>query len=217
MKRFAFACLQALALAVAGYGIWAYGFLPLGKLVGPEMRANFEAHRLGIYTHVFAATLALVLGPFQFSERLRRRHPRLHRLSGRLYLGAGVGLGGLAALYMSTFAYGGMVAKLGFATLAVAWLYTGLRAYRAIRSGDVTTHRRWIVRNFALTLAAVTLRILLPVSGLSGIPFALAYPVVAWLCWIPNLLLAEWAVVRKIPAAGGERRQITPRFFSNSR
>ena len=141
----------------------------------------------------------------------------MHRLSGRLYLGAGVGLGGLAAIYMSTFAYGGMVAKLGFATLAIAWLYTGLRAYRAIRSGDVAAHRRWIVRNFALTLAAVTLRILLPVSGMSGIPFALAYPAIAWLCWIPNLLLAEWAVVRKIPAAGGERRQITPRFFSNSR
>jgi len=53
----------------------------------------------------------------------------------------------------------------------------------------------------------VSLRILLPLSGLSGIPFATAYPAVAWLCWIPNLLLAEWIL------AG----QITPRFFSNSR
>lgn len=207
MKRFAFACLQALALVVAAYAIWAYGLLPLGKLVGPEMRANFEAHRIGIYTHVFAATIALVLGPFQFYERLRRRYPRLHRMSGRIYLGVGVGLGGLAALYMSTFAYGGLVAKSGFATLALAWLYTGLQAYRAIRRGAIAEHRRWIVRNFALTLAAVTLRILLPVSGISGIPFATAYPAIAWLCWVPNLLLAEWMLAR----------QITPRFFSNSR
>jgi uncharacterized membrane protein len=200
MKRFAFACLQVLALVVAAYAIWAYGLLPLGKLVGPEMRANFEAHRTGIYTHVFAATIALVLGPFQFYERLRRQWPRLHRMSGRIYLGAGVGLGGLAALYMSTFAYGGLVAKLGFAALALAWLYTGLQAYRAIRRGAVAEHRRWMTRNFALTLAAVTLRILLPVSGISGIPFATAYPAIAWLCWIPNLLLAEWAVVRKLAA-----------------
>ncbi len=207
MKRFAFACLQALAMVVAAYAIWAYGLLPLGKLVGPEMRANFEAHRIVIYTHVFAATIALVLGPFQFYERLRRRWPRLHRLSGRIYLGVGVGLGGLAGLYMSTFAYGGLVAKSGFATLALAWLYTGLQAYRAIRKGAIAEHRRWIVRNFALTLAAVTLRILLPVSGISGIPFATAYPAIAWLCWVPNLLLAEWMLAR----------QITPRFFSNSR
>lgn len=195
-----------LALAVSAYAILAYGLLPLGKLVGPEMRANFLAHHVGIYTHVFAASIALAFGPFQFSERLRRRFPRLHRMSGRVYLGAGVALGGLAGLYMSVFAYGGLVAKTGFAMLALAWLYTGLRAYRAIRAGDVNEHRRWITRNFALTLAAVTLRVLLPLSGLSGIPFALAYPVIAWLSWVPNLLIAEWAVVRRIPAVGPELR-----------
>lgn len=200
MKRFVSACVYALALGVAAYAIWAYAFLPLGKLMGPEMRANFLAHRIGIYTHVFAATAALILGPLQFSAWLRRRHPRLHRMSGRVYLGVGVGCGGAAALYMSTFAYGGAAAKLGFATLAAAWLYTGFRAYRAIRAGAVAEHRRWIVRNFALTLAAVTLRIYLPISGLSGVPFALAYPVIAWLCWVPNLLVAEWAFARKIPA-----------------
>lgn len=198
MKRFVSACVYILALGVAAYAIWAYAFLPLGKLMGPEMRANFLAHRIGIYMHVFAATTALILGPFQFSGWLRRRHPWLHRMSGRVYLGVGVGVGGVAALYMSTFAYGGAVAKLGFATLAAAWLYTGFRAYRAIRAGAVAEHRRWIVRNFALSLAAVTLRIYLPLSGLSGIPFALAYPLVAWLCWVPNLLVAEWAFARRI-------------------
>jgi len=199
--------MQLLALVVVAYAILGYGFRPLGQFVLPEMGANFRAHAFGIYLHVFAATLALLLGPFQFWERLRRRLPRLHRIAGRIYLGVGVGLGGLAGLYMATFAFGGAPARLGFATLALAWLYTGLRAYRAIRGGDVATHRRWMVRNFALTLAAVTLRILLPVSGISGIPFATAYPAIAWLSWLPNLLLAEWLLAR----------QITPRFFSNSR
>ncbi|GHC11073.1 DUF2306 domain-containing protein [Thermomonas carbonis] len=206
MKRFAFGCMVVLALVVSAYALVAYGALPLGQLVGPEMRANFQVHRFGIYTHVFAASIALALGPFQFSERLRRRFPRLHRTSGRIYLGAGVGLGGLAGLYMSTFAYGGLVSKSGFAALALAWLYSGWRAYRAIRAGNVAEHRRWMTRNFALTLAAVTLRILLPVSAISGIPFALAYPVIAWLSWVPNLLVAEWAVVRKIPAVRPDLR-----------
>lgn len=207
MKTLGLGVLHLLALVVVAYAILAYGFQPLGKFVLPEMGANFRAHAVGIYSHVFAATVALLLGPFQFHEPLRRRWPRAHRIVGRIYLGVGVAIGGLAGLYMATFAYGGIVAKLGFATLAIAWLHSGFRAYRAIRAGDVARHRRWMVRNFALTLAAVTLRILLPLSGIAGIPFATAYPVIAWLSWIPNLLIAEWMLAR----------QMTPRFFSSSR
>lgn len=54
------------------------------------------------------------------------------------------------------------------------------------------SHRRWIVRNFALTFAAVSLRLWLPASVASGIPFELAHPVAAWLCGMPNLLFAEF-------------------------
>lgn len=197
MKRFAFAGMQVLALAVVAYAILVYGFLPLGQMVSPETRANFQAQPVGIYTHVFASAVALLLGPLQFYRRLRQRLPRMHRMTGRIYL-LGVGLGGLAGLYMAMFAYGGIVAKLGFAALAVAWLYTGTQAYRAIRRGAIAEHQRWMIRNFALTLAAVTLRILLPTAGLAGISFVLAYPAIAWLCWVPNLLLAERTLVRKI-------------------
>ena len=48
-----------------------------------------------------------------------------------------------------------------------------------------------MVRNFALTFAAVTLRLWLPASIVAGFPFELAYPVIAWLCWLPNLVAAE--------------------------
>src|SRR5690606_9843127 len=136
--------------------------------------------------HVFAAAVALTLGPFQFSTSLRARYPAFHRWSGRLYLGVGVLVGGLAGLYMAAHAFGGLPARLGFACLALGWLYTGLRGYRAIRARDVADHRRWMVRNFALTFAAVTLRLWLPASVAAGIAFELAYPVIAWLCWVPN-------------------------------
>jgi uncharacterized membrane protein YozB (DUF420 family) len=72
------------------------------------------------------------------------------------------------------------------------WLFTGTKAFLCIRRGAVAEHRRWMVRNFSLTLAAVTLRIYLPSSMVLGIPFDIAYPFIAWLCWVPNLLLAEW-------------------------
>ena len=196
MRLFGTICLYFFALGVAGYAVFAYGFMPLGSLVHPDMKLSFLAHQAGIYTHVFAAVVALALGPFQFSGWIRRNHPRVHRWIGRTYLSVGVGLGGLFGLYMSTFAYGGLIAKLGFACLAVAWLFTGLRAFQTIRKGAVQGHRKWVIRNFSLTLAAVTLRLYLPASMVAEIPFEISYPVIAWLAWVPNLLVAEWYVNR---------------------
>jgi uncharacterized membrane protein len=191
MRRVSFFTLTFLSLGVAGYAVFVYCFLPLGRTLHPDMRATFETFRVGIYTHVFASVIALVLGPFQFSARLRSKRPALHRWMGRLYLGIGVLVGGLAGLFMAFHAFGGVVSRLGFGALAAAWLYTGLRAYLAIRAKDITSHRRWMVRNFSLTFAAVTLRLWLPASFVSSIPFEHAYPFIAWLCWVPNLALAE--------------------------
>lgn len=196
LSRTGFGTMAFLSLGVAGYAAFVYGFLPLGNLLHPDMKVTYNAHSLGIYTHVFAALFALLLGPWQFSTRLRASRPVLHRWMGRFYLGAGVLIGGLAGLYMAFHAFGGIVAQTGFGMLAILWLFTGLRAYLAIRAGEVISHRRWMVRNFALSFAAVTLRIWLPGSVASGIPFEVAYPVIAWACWVPNLLVAELAFNR---------------------
>jgi len=184
--------LYLLSVGVGGYGVIAYSVLPLGAFVHPDMKASFAANPMGVYLHVFAAAVALLLGPFQFSTRLRSNRPQLHRWMGRLYLGIGVLVGGLSGLYIAQFAFGGIVAQSGFATLALCWLYTGWRAYAAIRRRAIEEHRKWMVRNFALAFAAVTLRIYLPVPILAGVDFAFAYSIIAWLCWVPNLLVAEW-------------------------
>jgi len=210
MRLTGFALLVLLSLGVAGYAIVVYGFLPLGSVVHPQMQAAFEAHRFGILLHIFASVLALGLGPFQFWTRLRTSRPTLHRWLGRVYLGIGVLIGGLAGLAMAVHAFGGPVARLGFGALALAWLFTGLCAYRAIRAGDVARHRRWMVRNFALTFAAVTLRLWLPASMVAGIEFEAAYRVVAWLCWVPNLVLAEWLFNRRHITASAPRTGLTP-------
>ncbi len=191
MRPAGFVALVVLSLAVAGYAVAVYGFLPVGALVHPDMRATFAAHPVGIYTHVFGSAVALALGPLQFSSILRERWLVLHRLLGRLYLGVGVLVGGLAGLYMAFHAFGGWSARLGFACLAVAWLYSGSRAYLAVRICDYMAHRRWMVRNFSLTFAAVTLRLYFPASVAMGVTVEGAYPVIAWLCWLPNLIAAE--------------------------
>jgi uncharacterized membrane protein len=183
-----------LSAGVAAYALVVYGSMPLGALVHPDMRTAFEAHRVAILAHIFGALVALVLGPLQFSARLRQASPSSHRWFGRMYLGVGVLIGGGAGLYMASHAFGGPVARLGFACLALVWLYSGVRAYAAIRQGRVAAHRAWMVRNVALTFAAVTLRLYLPLFLLAGIPFEQAYPAIAWLCWVPNLLAGELLV-----------------------
>lgn len=120
MRLTSFRALCVLSLGVAAYAVVVYGFMPLGSLVHPDIRTVFEAHRLGIYAHVFGSVVALALGPFQFSSRLRNSRISLHRWSGRLYLAVGVLIGGLSGLSMAFHAFGGLAARLGFGCLAVA-------------------------------------------------------------------------------------------------
>jgi len=192
MRQIGIGSVYILALGVSGYALFAYGFMPLGSLVHPDMKLNFEAQSVGIYTHIFTSIVALIIGPFQFSKRIRQKYKNIHRWLGRIYLSVGVFIGGISGLYMSQFAYGGSIARFGFAMLAVCWLFTGFRAYTAICKGAIAEHRKWMLRNFALTFAAVTLRIYLPISMLVGIEFSLAYSIIAWLCWVPNIVFVEW-------------------------
>ena len=89
---------------------------------------------------------------------------------------------------------------MGFGMLALFWLYTTTNAYTSIRNRDIASHQKWMIRSYALCFAAVTLRIYLPIFlGLMGMEFVPAYKIIAWLCWGPNLVVAELFIVRKVP------------------
>ena len=148
-----------------------------------------------LYAHLIGSLWALVAGPFQLNQRLRAASLTRHRWLGRSYV-IGVMLGGSGGLALAPFAETGSVARLGFATLGALWIAFTAMAFVRIRNGDRTAHRRWMIRSYALTLAAVALRLYLPISYLAGIPFETAYPVIAWLAWIPNLIVAELVVLR---------------------
>jgi len=158
----------------------------------PVQREVYRANEPWLLLHVCGALVALALGPFQFRAAIRNRRPGVHRAMGRAYLIA-VLAGGIGGASLARLAYGGFPARVGFALLAAAWLTTGALAYRRIRAGEVDRHREWMLRSMALTFAAVTLRLWLPLlSGALGVPFDEAYVTVAWLCWVPNLIVAEW-------------------------
>ncbi|MFM7056967.1 MAG: DUF2306 domain-containing protein [Planctomycetota bacterium] len=194
MRRFGFVLICLLSWTVAGYALIAYGFHPLSSDLHPQMRQTFELHKPGIYSHIFAAAVALLAGPWQFMPSLRASRPRLHRWLGRIYLLIGVGVGGVSALYMSWFAFGGAVSTAGFGSGALVWLYTGVQGYRSALRREWAHHRRWMVRSFAMALAAVTLRLCLGLGIALGWPFEVFYPALAWLSWVPNAIVAEYMV-----------------------
>jgi hypothetical protein len=204
-KSWGFGLTVFFCVGVAGYAVWAYGAGVQRVPVHPDIAAIFDSHRGLITAHALGGAVALLLGPFQFLDGWRARSPRAHRLAGYFYLLAGVGIGGIAGVLLATHAFGGLVSRLGFGMLGVLWLFTGAMALTAAKKRNFARHRIWMIRNFALTLAAVTLRLYLPASAVAGIAFEQAYPAIAWLCWVPNLIVAEWC-----------RGLVTPRAIAAS-
>jgi len=174
-----------------------YAFLFQAGITGsPQFQARFDTKPVFAAMHVLGSGLALLIGPFQFLAGFRSRRPALHRRLGQIYV-AMIFIGGIGGIGLAVMAHGGLVARVGFIMLDVLWIYTIIRAYSAIRAGHIVTHQQWMMRNFSLTFAAVTLRIWLGVGAAAGWPFDEVYPVTAWLSWVPNLLLVEWYLAQK--------------------
>lgn len=148
------------------------------------------------YTHIFLGGLALFSGFSQFFKKLRLKRIGLHQALGKIYV-VSVILSGIAGLVIAFFATGGMVSATGFAGLALLWLYTTVKAYTSIKRNDIIKHQQWMIRSYALCFAAVTLRLYLPLFlGVFKMDFLVAYPIIAWLCWVPNVLIAEFLIIR---------------------
>lgn len=156
-----------------------------------DIAANSALAPWGLYVHIAASAIALLVGPWQFRASLRRKHPRLHRILGRVYVTSCL-VGGTAGGAIALGTTHGPVAGTGFLLLALSWVAATSVAFARIRASDVDGHRRWMVRSFALTFAAVTLRLYLGIGAAAGADYDAIYPAIAWLCWVPNLLLALW-------------------------
>ena len=160
---------------------------------------------IGFYTHIVLGGLALLTGWSQFNKKIRTKKLRLHRLLGKIYV-VSVFLSAIAGFYIAFFATSGIIASVGFIMLALLWFYTTLRAYMYIRNLNIDKHQEMMIYSYALCFAAVTLRIWLPLLTMLFHDFTPAYRIVAYLCWVPNLIVAYLLVkqLRKERAAGNK-------------
>ncbi|MFC8922912.1 DUF2306 domain-containing protein [Cellulosimicrobium sp. NPDC057127] len=211
--RPAVAVLTLTSLAVAAFAVLPYLTSSLDTLARDDvgLAAGYAGAPplvlAAFYVHVVAGGLALVCAPLQLWAGLRRGRPRVHRWVGRTYVVA-VAVGGTSGLVLAPVNQAGLVGALGFGALAVLWLWTTWRGYRAVRAHDVGAHRDWMTRSFALTYAGVTLRLwttgLVAAQALvlgdavsPDAAFDRAYALVPFLSWVPNLVVAELVVRRR--------------------
>jgi uncharacterized membrane protein len=186
-----------MAFGVAGYAV--------ALLAAPHTRSPFDvslfaALPLPVVLHLAGGAIAISFGALQMSATLRRRHIKVHRWLGRLYVLA-VCVAALASLRMAANSFGGIPTHLGFGLLAILWLTSTLLAFLHARARRIELHRMWMIRSYALTLAAVMLRVYIPLSQIAGLPFERCYIAISWLCWVPNLVIADWWILARRHAA----------------
>jgi len=183
--------LWALAAVLSvGVAVFSYRFLLPHPMMGDEIAANL-VRKPWLPIHAAFAATALLVGPFQFLTRLRARRPGLHRTLGKVYVAACL-LAAPAGLVLGTHSSAGPIAQWGFSVLAVLWFAATARAFWLATQGRIAEHRRWMVRSWAMTFAAVTLRLYLPIPPmLLHMDFLDGYRAISWVSWVANLVVAE--------------------------
>jgi hypothetical protein len=163
--------------------------------------------------HVVAGMTALLVAPPQFVRAIRARWPACHRSTGRIYVVA-CAIGAPAGFMLALGTTAGPVASVGFAIPALLWAAFTWLGWRAAAARRFGAHREWMLRSYAITATAITLRLMLPAAGVLGIGFYPAYRAIAWLAWITNLALFEYHIRRTraqaVPSPSSSRLQIAP-------
>jgi uncharacterized membrane protein len=190
----------AMTALSAGVALVSYRYLaPEPPAAAPNVVANAFANPF-LAWHAGTAATALLLGAFQFVRGRGGRRPRWHRAAGAVYVAACL-TSAPGALILALGTTAGPIGTAGFGLLALAWFYTTAQGVRAVLGRRYTEHGRWMLRSYALTFAAVTLRLYLPLPPALGFDFMEGYRAIAFLCWVPNLLAVEaWLAWKDRPS-----------------
>ncbi len=182
----------ALLLAVVTTAYFSFR-TDINFLLVKQTLIHNTAWMTAFYFHISSSILCLVTGPFQFVRYFRQKAwIKWHRTTGKIYIFSILFLAAPSGAYMAVFANGGIGAKLGFIILSFLWFMSTYIALHAIQHKNISQHRAWMVRSYALTFSAVTLRLWVPIlSNVFGVAPEFTVVITAWINWIPNLLVGE--------------------------
>jgi Predicted membrane protein (DUF2306) len=156
----------------------------------------YKTHfRIAFYLHITSSLVVMGMGIFQFFPVILRKFPRFHRNMGKLYIGLILLLAAPSGLVLAFYANGGLAAKVGFSIQCFVWWFTTYFAFMEIKQGNISKHIDMMLRSYAVTLAAMSLRlesyIMYYVFETKPIE---TYLTVTWLSWVGNLLIIELCI-----------------------
>jgi hypothetical protein len=149
------------------------------------------------YIHVFTSIFLLLAGFTQFNSYVLTHHKKLHHAIGKWYVGLILFVNFPTGLIMAIYANGFLPSKIAFVILDVLWFWFTLKALLTIKQKNVQAHKNFMIRSYALTCSAITLRTWkLIINAIIIIDPTTLYMIDAWLGFVPNLLFAEWMIRR---------------------
>lgn len=154
-------------------------------------------YKWSFFLHIFSSLWLLGAGLTQFSAFILHKKPVIHRWTGRIYVFIIIFISAPAALVMSLYANGGAIAIVSFTILSILWWYFTLISYLAMRKGDIKTHAAFMIRGYALTLSAITLRLMqVFLASFTNLDSEFSYTLIAFPSWLLNLGIAEYIIRR---------------------
>ncbi|HNR17634.1 MAG TPA: DUF2306 domain-containing protein [Chitinophagaceae bacterium] len=174
-------------------------YMPYNTDVGflriKQQYISIDHWRIAFFIHVYASMWVLFAGFTQFSRRLQKNNPGLHRALGYVYVVDVLLVTGPAGLLMGFYANGGLFSRIAFVLLAILWIYFTAMALIKAKKKDFKAHRNFMIRSYALTLSALTLRAWkYAITNSIELPPMDVYRAVAWLGWVINLGVAEYII-----------------------
>lgn len=174
------------------------GALNIDFLLTKQHIIHLRHYRWAFHLHIFTSLYVLIVGVVQFSAKFLRKWPRLHRFLGQGYVFIILCISGPAALVMSCYSNGDWTARISFILLSLLWWWFTWRAYQTARDKQFESHGAFMIRSYALTLSAISLRILqFGISSWWYLDPEVQYTIVAWVSWVFNLAVAEILIWRR--------------------
>jgi hypothetical protein len=153
---------------------------------------HLDYYRFSFYAHIFSSLIILISGAFLFSNFILKNYAGLHRWMGKTYVGLLLLVSAPSGMVMAFHANGGWIAQTSFLILTPLWWWFTYQGYITARQKKFKAHRIWMVRSYALTFSAVSLRLSQMLLGyFFMMDPVVQYILVSWGSWIGNLLIAE--------------------------
>jgi uncharacterized membrane protein len=169
----------------------------IGFLKFKQDYLHIKIWKVAFYIHVFSSIFTLCAGFTQFSNHILKHYKKWHRRIGKFYAYNVMLINFPAGMIMAFYANGHLPSKIAFIILDCLWFWFTYKAVAAIKVKNIKAHKRFMIRSYALTCSAITLRMWkIILSHTFNIEPEVLYMIDAWMGFVPNLLFAEWLIIQ---------------------